>query len=341
MTRDRRPTAIRLSLAALGLLLLGAPLAAQDQQEQRDASGLIIQVDAWWVSPRNTGLDYAFILPGSNVPGGQLQTMTYERATIPVIEIGWRFNAPGSLEVAARLWEFSETASASVAAANQGIGALLANPNFSIGQSFVDSATASGELRSIAADLGVKWTHEVGNSGELTVFGGFRVFRFEESFDVGYRRDLGGQVDAEFINSTSDAKGLGLSTTVGYRQKLGKRFGLGIGLGFAVPVGDQELQVSDVAGTCTTPECETITNPMASEVQVDETRAFLQLGGKFGFQAQLSRGWSVHLSYDVEYWGDVRRSQRFVDVRSRNTAVEGSQDVVWEGWRVGFRYSFP
>jgi len=322
-------------LLCFALIVAGTlPVAAQDENDggdRPDDGGLVIGIESWWTSPQNIDVDYAFVDEGGSLSGGgEVQSLTHDRAAVPVFHVGWRLaSAPGT-ELGARLWQYDESAASATGEFPMSIGALLASPDFKISK--VDSATAETDLRATLVEFGATWSHDLGGGGTLGIFAGARLFRFEESTRIAYRREFL-QLEEEFIEDTTDANGIGPSAAVSYLHRFG-RYGVGASFGIALPIGEIESRTQDqllVDGAFT--NATLVDRPASS-------RVFTQLDLDLRFTANLGRGWVLTAAYALRHWSGVREGLRFVDDVGQSTTVPVEEDAVFEGPLLGVGYRF-
>ena len=322
------------------LLLVGPGLRASGETSTsaagQDDSGLVVEAEAWWLVPRNADLDYAFTGVGTLASGGEIQTLQQDRVAVPVFYVGWRLSTSPSTRLGVRIWEYDDRSQAETGVQPQEIGPLLASPTLLASFNFfgfltADSASASSRLRATLVDGGAEWRHNLNHGGVLRIETGVRLFQFERTTQVNYRKE-DSQVKELFINARTDTRGIGPRAAVAYDHRFG-RVDIGALFGLALPVGDleafnrQEFIVDgalDIATEATQPET---------------TRAFLQFDGELRFTVALGRGWSARAAYAFRYWSGIERSQRFINAGTASTVpIEG--DVVFEGLLLGIGYAF-
>src|SRR2546427_488726 len=79
-----------------------------------------------------------------------------------------------------------------------------------IGRSLVDRAQAQTRVRATLVDAVLSWTLESESRKTRVGFeAGLRAFRFEENRAIEYESISSGFLQQEFINTTTDASGLG------------------------------------------------------------------------------------------------------------------------------------
>ena len=330
------------SLSRLVCLLLilasSDPLrAAPSTEPAAEDTGLVVRIESWWLVPRNIDLDYAFLLDTSDPQlsgGGEVQTLTRNRSTVPVIQVGWR--SAGNSEVGARFWEYEDGSSASTGDLPLGVGTLLSSPDF--GFSVVDSANADFQLRATLVDAGVTWNHELRNGGRLGVFAGARFFRFEEETAVTYRRQFG-VLNVESIKSRTDANGIGPRVALSYEHRWGRRVGLGVQIGLALPLGEIETETQDAlfAGA---DEDSLMVQLRNEAIQPGSRQVFTHFDLALRLDIGLGAGWTTSVSYALEQWSGVRQGLRFIDNLGQSTVVPVHQDAIFEGPLIGLEYVF-
>ncbi|MHC4410441.1 MAG: hypothetical protein ACYS0F_15740, partial [Planctomycetota bacterium] len=275
--------------------------------------------------------DYAFTDIGSLTGGGDVTSVSHATLVAPRFYAGWRFGESGTTQLGMTFWEYDDSATGSTGTDPSNIGPLLASPAFLV-FSQVDSADAESRLRATLVDGGARWRHGLGERGSFRFDVELRFFRYERQSQVFYSRDSG-QLRELFINSTSDARGVGPRLAASYRHQFG-RVGVGGQFGVAVPVGDLESEERQEL---------LIDGSFNSAVQASEAgtrRAFLQIEGEIGVDVRLAGGWAVTFSYAFQQWSGIERRHRFIDVAAQSTTVVVERDAVFEGFLFGIRYGF-
>jgi hypothetical protein len=296
--------------------------------------GAVLRIEGWSVTPRNADLDFAFVDENANLSGGgEVQTLGHESEGVGRFYAGWRLGTPSDAEVGARFWEYDGTAFAETGELTEQVGALLATPDFAIGRSLVDSAEAQSRLRATSVDAVFTWNQGSRGAARVSWSVGLRLFRYEEAATVTYRAERFDELLEEFVNTSTDAQGVGPLLGVAFDHGFGRRVRLGGSLAVAVPVGDLEGLATDTA--LIDGEFD-----QASVVDRDESRAFVHLEGRLGVDFLLGRGWTLSLAYALEQWSGTRLELRFVDEFSSNSAVSDEADALFEGGLLGLRYDF-
>jgi len=314
-----------------------AQLAVRAEPADREpATGLDVQVDAWWVAPRNTDLEYALVGVGDLAGGGDLRGLRQSRSSEPVFNIGWRLASAPSTRLGMRFWEYEDNARSATGVIPQQIGPILASPTFLVFPSFfgfftADSAEATSRLKATLVEGGIDWTHGLGDDGRLRLEAGVRLFRYERETHVTYV-EAQAQLKELVVDELTDTQAIGPRAAVSYDHSFG-RFEMGMLLGVGLAFGDLETTNLQTFTVDDEPEGRSrITDP-------GTTRSFLQLDGELRFGVLLARGWSLRGAYAFQHWSNVERRQRFVAAGTA-TSVPVDQDVDFEGLRLGVRYEF-
>ena len=316
------------------VLLAGAGVPCLAQEAANEDSGAIVELEWWWLTPRNGELSYAFIDDAGNLSGGgRLISLEDERAGVPRFYAGWKTAVRGAARIGASFHEYHETSRSGTGSFPEQVGALLASPDFAIGRSLVDSATAESELQAIVVDATVAWSRERSHS-KLNMAAGLRLFSFEQRSVVTYDAEDFGQALREIVNAKTEASGLGPFVGLGFEVAFNRRVSLGARLAIALPVGDARQLTTDTAFIDGVFDRATVVDDPGTR------QVFTQLDLDLEVRVKLPRGWGLRGAYAFQEWFGIRSGQRFVDALSQNTTVEMQQDVVFEGLLVGANYQF-
>ena len=315
----------------------GLSAAEPDPAPQELPARLVVQLEGWSASPRNVEVDYAYIDPSRSLSGGgSLMTVTHGRDGLPKFSVGYRLPGRDAPLLAVHAWRQEKTGFSETGTQPGSIGALLASPDFAIGRSFVDAATAKSRVGGTLVDLDVSWGHAAASRAQLVLSTGVRLFRFEQDTTVGYAAADPPSGDAleEFVDSDVDARGFGPKASATFSRPIAPRTSIEGSIGVAVPVGTIRATATDTA-------LRNGSFVLAAVVDRPGTRrAFLQLDGEVRVRVELVRGLSATAAYSFSYWSGVALEQRFVDVVSQNTTLRGERSVVYEGLSLGLRYEF-
>jgi len=319
-----------------GLLLLAVPSVATagGAGNEERSPGLVVEARAWWMAPKNVDIDYAFVDDsGSLSGGGEIRTLSYDRETLPRFYVGWALDRPGVPTIGVGFWQHETSASADTGDLPLQVGALLASPDFAIGRSLVDSASARSRIRATRLDFGLTFSLAPGERVSIQAVAGIRVFRYEEDSTFTYRTDRSGLMLEEILTATADANGTGPLGSARFAYRFG-RVAIGLGLALAVPVGDLESESSDSAFVDGGFDRASVVDRPSAR------KAFVHLGGDLSVDVDLPRGWSINVAYAFEQWAATRATLRFIDDVSQNSAVAEEGDTVFEGVLLGVRHRF-
>lgn len=326
-----RRVVVPLLLAAL-LAVAGPPSRAEEPANAE--SGALVELEWWWVTPRNGDLGYAFIDDAGNLSGGgRLVSLEHELAGIARFYAGWQTSVRGAPRIGASFHGYHETSRSGTGSFPDQVGALLASPDFAIGRSLVDSATAESELQTIVVDATIAWSRERPHS-RLNLAAGLRMFSFEQRSVVTYDAEDFGQALREIVNAKTEASGLGPFVGVGFEYAFNRRVSLGARVAIALPIGDAAQLTTDTAFIDGIFDRATVVDAPGAR------RVFTQLDVDLEVRVRLPRGWGLRGAYAFQEWFGIRSGQRFVDALSQNTTVEIRQDVVFEGLLLGASYRF-
>jgi len=338
---------IRLQRVALFVLLTISSVGSSSRASSAPASareegqGLLVLTEVWWLQPRNLDLDYALIQSGvATTIGGEVQTLSHDRRPVTRLYAGWRLESAPSVQLGATFLEYDDRSSVATGFNPRNVAPSLASP-FSPFLGFpatFDSATAESHLQLTLVDAGFRFHHGLGEHGALRVDAELRFFRYQRTTQVRYRRDDLGEIRDLFVNSTSDARGIGPRVALSYAHRFGRRFGVTASLGFAMPVG--KLEARDLQEfVMVSPPPEDLLGSTLAE-QPGTRRAFFQIDSEIALEVHLWKGWDASLSYGFQQWSDVQSNLRFVDFPAQGTAVGIREDTVFEGFLLGVRYAF-
>lgn len=323
-----------LSVTAALIAACGAALPAGADAVVAE-SDLVVEARWWLVEPRGAGLDYAFIDDSASLSGGgRLQALEADAESAFVFRIGWRFGAEDGPELSARFWELETDFADGTGTLTRQVGALLASPDFAIGRSLVDRASAFSQLRASTVDVTLSWTRSLGDHTELGLELGGRAYRYEQVTVVDYRLDSGSTRFEEIVNRRVDARGVGPLGAVRFGYRAGPRVSVRARLGLAAMFGDVDATATDTS---------LIDGSVDRVSVVDRARGeqtALQLEGSVFVDVRLSGRLDAYVGYAFSAWPDIAVDQRFVDDVSQNTTLPVDRTVTFHGLWAGLSLAF-
>jgi hypothetical protein len=319
---------------------LAAGPAAQAPAKAQEGA-VILQVEEWFVTPRNVDLDYAFIdTSGSLSGGGDIVTIAPSGKTVPRLRTAWRLPGESEASFGGSFWEIDAKGTSETGRHPSMVGALLASPDFAIGRSLVDSAEARTRIRATSIDADISWELERGGRAKLGFAAGLRFFRYEENRAITYAAERFGEPLREFINSATDASGIGPRGGLSFGYRIGRRVVAEADLGLALAVGDLEGEATDAAFRDLDGDG-TVDFDRATVVHRNGTRkAFSQFDGAVRLEVRIGERITAFTSYQYSEWRQVSVTQRFVDDLSQNSTLPIEGNAVFEGLAVGIRCWF-
>lgn len=322
-----------LGVGLLCMLALSTQTAAEPPS--REEARVVLEIEGWWGAPRNLSLDYAFIASSGGLSGGgEVQTLEPGRRTEPRLRAAWQPGFEGAPRIGAAFWSTRLEERDGTGRRPGGVGALLASPDFAIGRSLVDEASASARVTATLVDAGLWWEIDGSGKGRLTLSAGVRLFRFDEEADVVYTVGSGGGALTEVIVASSRARGVGPWAAAGFDYLLGRRLRFGAELGVAFPQGDLRSTVSD------TPLSGGVPGPSSLSIRPGDRRSFSQVEGSVRVQVALTERLALAAAFRAMSWPGVAASDRFLDDVSQNSALTTQTDASFEGLTLGVTYEF-
>lgn len=260
-------------------------------------------------------LDYAFVDPvGGLSGGGAIQRLDLGAHELPAFRLGYKLPgaSPRWIEVRFDRWEGRQTADTGTHPG--AVGALWASPDFAIGRSLVDRASAVATDRASSYSVRLTWRLGRETGPDLQLTAGLRAIRFEEESLVTYRAVRAEQRLQEVVSHHQDVRGWGPSVAVSWSDRFSRRVRVGATAEVALMAGRIDLDATDQSFIDGSFDRATIAT------RENQRRDLLVLGATLAVDVQLTRQLSAGLSYRFERWSGVSDRIQFVDDVSQNTA---------------------
>jgi hypothetical protein len=308
--------AMRRGVMIAGLSCLSVAISRGQEPQEPLATQFVVEIDYGQARLYGRDLDYAFIDPvGGLSGGGEVQNLDFDAHELPAFGIGWKL--PGAkqrwLDVQFSRWEGRDTADTGTRPGQ--VGALWASPDFAIGRSLVDRASAVATNRAGSYSVRLAW--QLGQAGgpEIRLAGGVRAVRFEEESLITYRAERSGQRLQEVVSHRQDVRGWGPDVTISWSDQFGRRVRLGASGEAAILIGRIDLDASDQAFIDGSFDRATIAT------RDDQRQDLMLLGAALTLDVMITRHFSLGAGYRYERWSGVSERVQFLDDVSQNSAT--------------------